>query len=50
MSHDTNNRPTPELSPDTEKEVSRLHKLLWDSLVAFGASSGYATPYPMERG
>ena len=43
------NRTTDPVAAD-EKEVRRLHRLLWDSLIAFGASSGYATPYPMERG
>ena len=34
---------------EDEKEVRRLHHLLWDSLIAFGASSGYATVYPTDR-
>lgn len=34
---------------ENEDEVCRLHNLLWDSLIAFGASSGYATVYPADR-
>ncbi|MCH9718609.1 MAG: hypothetical protein K0U60_01920 [Actinomycetia bacterium] len=34
---------------ENEDEVCTLHNLLWDSLIAFGASSGYATVYPADR-
>ena len=51
MSPDPHHNRTTDAVADAEdeKEVRRLHRLLWDSLIAFGASSGYATVYPTDR-